>query len=293
MYATLQAAHNAAANGDIIYVEGSGTEYAGATLTKKLTIIGPGYFLGENYNYFPDLRAATFGPYEDIIFNAGSEGSSLTGCSGIDVIINVSNITISRNTDFSVYLSGTTPLVGILISKNYGVRPYDSYSVGVNVVITNNYITSTSGLNKTSFSGTFSNNIIGGSISLNNFTVSNNILLSSAPSFTNCTFSNNIDARALANSTAFGTTNGNLGNVDKNTLFAGATGNSTDGQWKLKAGSVAIGAGYNGVDCGIYGGLDHYELSGITSAEYPTITSFTTSGSGNNSTPLTVKISTK
>ncbi len=47
-YATLQAANDAASNGDTIYVEGSPTNYDGADISKKLVIIGPGYFLTDN-----------------------------------------------------------------------------------------------------------------------------------------------------------------------------------------------------------------------------------------------------
>jgi hypothetical protein len=43
----------------------------------------------------------------------------------------------------------------------------------------------------------------------------------------------------------------------------GATGNSTDGQWQLKANSPALGAGENGVDCGMFGGSTPYILSGM------------------------------
>ena len=38
---------------------------------------------------------------------------------------------------------------------------------------------------------------------------------------------------------------------------------STDGKWKLKDGSPAIGAGSGGADCGAFSGLSPYILSGI------------------------------
>ena len=38
---------------------------------------------------------------------------------------------------------------------------------------------------------------------------------------------------------------------------------STDGQYQLKAGSPAIGAGNGGVNCGAYGGPNPYVLSGL------------------------------
>lgn len=296
MYATLQEAHNAASNGDIIYIEGSGTNYAGATLTKKLTIIGPGYFLGENYAHFPDLRAVSFNN-SIITFNTGSAGSQLIGCSDFTARINVSDIIITRNTASTVQLGSSisASLSNISITKNYETYISGfSTQYGINVLIANNHLDGTSSLNNSNYSGVFTNNLITGNFSLNNFTVSNNILTNgSSVNFTNCNFLNNIDARALTNSSAFGTTNGNQANIDRTTLFVGVTGTSTDGQWKLKTGSPALGAGFNGIDCGIYGGLDPYVLSGIVSSEYPTITSLTTTGAGSNTTPLKVTISTK
>ena len=49
-FSTFQAAHDAAAAGDTIYVDGTGENlsYGHAAVTKKLIIIGPGYFLNEN-----------------------------------------------------------------------------------------------------------------------------------------------------------------------------------------------------------------------------------------------------
>ena len=67
----------------------------------------------------------------------------------------------------------------------------------------------------------------------------------------------------IGNSDQFGTENGNQVNVDMETIFVG-TG-STDGQWQLADGSPAIAAGYSGEDCGAYGGIIPYKLSGIPS----------------------------
>ncbi len=44
--------------GDTILVTGAATSYAGFTISKKLTIIGPGYFLGENTGLQADTNAA-------------------------------------------------------------------------------------------------------------------------------------------------------------------------------------------------------------------------------------------
>jgi len=45
-------------NGDTLYVEGSTITYTGVSITKKLIIIGPGYFLNENPKVSSDILSA-------------------------------------------------------------------------------------------------------------------------------------------------------------------------------------------------------------------------------------------
>lgn len=47
-YTSLEAAHDAAASGDTIMVEGSSTTYDNFTISKPIVLIGPGFFLLEN-----------------------------------------------------------------------------------------------------------------------------------------------------------------------------------------------------------------------------------------------------
>jgi hypothetical protein len=47
------------------------------------------------------------------------------------------------------------------------------------------------------------------------------------------------------------------------TIFSNPAISSQDGIWQLKPGSVAIGYGAGGIDCGAYGGSKPYVLSGI------------------------------
>src|SRR6476620_10631294 len=44
--------------GDTIHLEGSSIDYTNVTITKKLVIIGPGYFLNENTNVSNDVLSA-------------------------------------------------------------------------------------------------------------------------------------------------------------------------------------------------------------------------------------------
>lgn len=303
IYATLQEAHDAASNGDIIYVEGSNLTYGNLDCTKQLTIIGPGYFLNENFSGYPEVRTAKL---DYITFADGSAGSSIQGFDDnavnneyFTMSVKVSNITISKNRNLFVRVDPavSTVISGIQLSKNYDIwiQSYDLTANGGTINISNNLLT---GFRLSSnFTGTIANNTIDddmGGMQAYNMTFTNNVvnsMTSSSLSATNCTFYNNIDARSTTGSALFGTSNGNQANVDKLLVFEGATGNSTDGKWRLKAGSPAIGAGYQGVDCGMFGGIDPYKLSGIPA--YPTIKSLMTSGSGSNTTPLNVTISTQ
>jgi hypothetical protein len=107
--------------------------------------------------------------------------------------------------------------------------------------------------------------------------------------------SSNVLFNCIANTTDIPNTNGNQLNVNMDNVYLGfssGTGYSSDGRYKLKAGSPAIGAGVlNGgpVDCGAYGGPAPYILSGMPSI--PSIYTFTAPvqvNSGTTSINITV-----
>lgn len=91
----------------------------------------------------------------------------------------------------------------------------------------------------------------------------------------------------IGDANQFPSGNGNQNNVNMSTVFVG-TG-STDGQWQLKSGSPAIGAGRNGEDIGMFGGPEPYVPSGLPpipavySIEMPGVTA------ANQTIPVTVK----
>ncbi|MFC2138715.1 hypothetical protein ACFLTE_11120, partial [Bacteroidota bacterium] len=76
--------------------------------------------------------------------------------------------------------------------------------------------------------------------------------------------------------------------VDMATVFEG-TG-STDAQWQLKAGSPALGYGTDDADCGMFGGIDPYVLSGIP--PIPAIYYYSAPSSASTATglPITIRI---
>lgn len=283
-FTTLQAAHNSASvlAGDTLHLEASSGSYGDLTATKMLVIIGAGYFLSENQNLQSNFNSSVVG---NITFNAGSNGSILIGCTTGKITINSSDLLIEKNYILGPSGNRVIEFLGsqnnIIIRMNYILGGTYSSSVGANpggiqclntannVYIINNYLLRRHGtyiiLTGTSFSGIIENNIIdGGNTTLNNSVFNNNIMIEGSFNQTNSQYNNNI-----GNSTQFGTTDGNQSNVNMADVFVGATGNSTDGQWQLKPGSPAIGAGVGGVDCGMFGGTYPYKLSGIP--DIPTI----------------------
>jgi hypothetical protein len=261
-YSTIQAAHNASSNNDTLYLEASPFGYGNLTASKKLTIIGSGYFLPQNPQTQAINSASTIGY---IYFNAGSAGTKVTGCTIGYLVISVSDILLNRNniTSNGSYGIQTYASVGnLIITQNYINAPYASYYAlyfqypTSNVLISNNYIMGYMS-STAEFSGIVTNNVISGYSALYNTTYKNNIFSGYIYDY-NCSFSYN-----LCDGVQLPATNNNQPNVAWANIFVGATGNSTDGQWKLKPGSPALGAGESGVDCGMYGGAQPYILSGM------------------------------
>lgn len=318
-FSTLQAAHNGAASGDTLHLEGSATTYGSLTATKKLIIIGPGYYLGEN----PGTQAiALTALVNNITFNVGAEGSIVMGCDfrGSSVSVFCNDIVIRRNNfaspsgntaDWStgiiyIYYQSSNSNIGVnnvIISQNFGVYISAASRATNGLLITNNYL----GVNGFSGDATTSS-----SINLNDNTVAiiqNNILRRGRINTNNCSFTNNIMvagslvgtgnllANNLANETQFGSTNGNQANVDMTAVFLGSgTGISTDGAWKLKAGSPAIGAGFgstvaNPIDAGMFGSNVSYVLSGMP--PIPSVYFFENQPVGSNTDPIDVNLKAK
>ncbi len=262
-YTTAQAAHDAASANDTLYLESSSISYGTMTCTKKLTIIGTGYFLGQN----PQTQASPSACFiQQVYFNAGSEGSKITGVYLNNIFLNTSDILVTRCYIYgnsAIYMNTSSPIGNIVITQNFIDAGY-TYSTAIsfsypanNILISNNYIRgyiSTS----TNFFGIITNNVMDGVFSAYNAVLKNNIMYNGGFNNYNCISFNNIGHNA-----DFGTQNGNQSNVNMSTVFLGSTGNSSDGQWQLKPGSPAIGAGEGGVDCGMFGGSLPYILSGM------------------------------
>lgn len=277
----------AASDGDTLLMGGGGGAYSDITLSKKLCIIGTGYFLTENPNTVENKGSVSF---NNFTFSVGSLGSVLVG-----VVINSA---MSISTDGILvkrcYLSGGGNNLSVGGNDNIIKQCYlrnnnsSGYTVvtitGSNNILRNCYIYKYySGSNLTCNTGNIiENNIFeGASINITSSSFGNNLMVSGSASFTNCNPYNNI-----GNDNQFGSANGNKSFITMSTVFV-ASG-TTDGKWQLSATSPAKGAGWGGIDCGMFGGTDPYVLSGLP--EVPVITSITVPSRATPTNGLNVQI---
>ncbi len=283
-YTTLTNAQNAAAAGDTIYVEGSATNYGSSTITKQLYIFGPGYFLDQN----PETQANTqTADLSTTYFATGSEGTVVTGCNFISsCYVYTDNITLRGNRYNSYLYIGDNPnaISDVLISQCY-FYSYSYITVNANatgITIRNSHTYTVTGPATSEI--TIHNNVISGTINVHNSVLRNNIMYLGTFYPSNNTYSYN-----LAEGTQFGTENNNQASVTTDAVFV-LTG-STDGYWQLTGGSQASGAGFEGVDCGMYGGGTPYVLSGMF--DVPAIWFLSTTGPGTATGGLNVRIKAK
>ncbi|MFD2718220.1 hypothetical protein ACFST9_05810 [Hymenobacter monticola] len=260
IYGTVQAAHDAAASGDIIQVEPSTTAYGNLTCTKPLTIVGPGYFLGENQP--PALQASTIdATLSTVVFNPGSTGSTISGVVGNTTwYIATDNITVQRcRLQGYLYLGYNRVTNSAVIRQNYmdGIQPS---SGSTNSLITNNIINGNVNLTAVGTTGEFTNNtVVNTSVSLNAFTVRNNYFNNNFTPTANTNWDYNFFTQStLPTLGTIGTHN--TANVPLASVFAQTTGSPQfDGWYKLKTGTnPAVGAGQGGVDIGATGSATGY-----------------------------------
>lgn len=276
--------------GDTAYLEASATSYNGFNFTKKLVVIGPGYFLsGTDGN--PGLQsnpnAATITLYVD----STASGSVFVG---LNLTANMDgatdNIRIERcRLSFGQWKQGQV-MLNLRINKCYiyshRFATYPTENMEVTNCIFDAAVNYTGG-NNSLYRNNIFNNV---SCTINNAYLSNNIFYGiSDLTATSCTVRYNIATR---NTLPAG--NNNQNNVAAASIFAG--GNSADGKFRLAAASPATGAGepINGVtpDCGVFGTPDPYKLSGIP--PIPSIYELTVPVSvPSTATSMTITVSTR
>jgi hypothetical protein len=309
-FTTLSAAVTAASAGDTIYVEPSPTSYGSASISKKLIIIGNGYFNTSGfYTNNSGLQAKMMSSMVGgITFAAGSEFSTIMGCHmhvGNSVAILASNITVKRNyVEGYVYL-GNLQGANYVNVTNIDIRQNvigqgifttqfstNSGAVGItNVNIQNNIISTYYYMQfqlPVGISGFIMNNSLNSpyyNIDVYNFQVNNNIMTGGNFAANNNVFFNNI-----ATNTTFGNANGNQQNISTTALFTNYGTGMADTSYILNPTGPGIGTGFGGANVGPFGGPDPYKLSGIPPV--PTIYLLSAPATTTTST-LPVTISTR
>lgn len=309
VYTTIQAAHDAAVNDDIIYVEPSNVGYAGLICVKRLTIVGNGW--ADSYgNITTTPPTNTLSSIIDnITVNNGSQGSKFIGLTfqNGNSRISVPNISFDRCRflygSWAVELGGDGNAIwgNNILFKNcrmsYGIYvPNTTNSLGPGIgCIIRNCITNAV-LASNLRNAVITNNTCNTIGAVTNSSITNNICTiangqaTSDPANTN---SNSISNNLSVSSNGLPSGNGNVNGASLNTIFLTASPNvnTSDNDFQLAVNSPAIGIGTSGSNVGAFGGSSPYILSGLP--PYPIITNFTISGVGNSTTPLQVSVTVR
>ncbi|HEX8313707.1 MAG TPA: hypothetical protein VF609_01860, partial [Flavisolibacter sp.] len=132
---TIQAAVNAAATGDTVYVHGSPNTYDGFTITnKQLVIIGPGWSPNKNLPHVVNVVGQV------TLTGAGTTGTELQGLmvsGGLSIVtLGVNNIRLIRNrfssSNFNITPSAGGTINGYLFEGNW----FDNAGVNTNATYT-------------------------------------------------------------------------------------------------------------------------------------------------------------
>jgi hypothetical protein len=278
-YTTWSAVHAAAANGDTILVQGSSINYYTLTVTKRLTIIGPGHNNADKQN--PQKAFC-----DDIIFNTGSNGSKVYG----------------MECNYVYNVNGNVDSIGVYNCRILVRLQHNGHGCNYWIVDGNVFTSTTENVNAQGFQNgdmTYRNNIFNGRFeSFNgayvgyNYILNNIFLNTSNFSFQSCNYfyiNNNIFYRG-------GVTNSNnIGLVFNNNLSYQCTGGNTfpNGttnyvnvdpefetalgtgaffsyatNYRLKSTSPVLTGGTDGTQLGVYGGSGDYNQGGVPRNPY-------------------------
>ncbi len=278
--------------GDTIYVEGSAYEYKINNVTKKVTLIGPGYLLSENPNTLENQASA-------IIKHTTASNLYLLA-QGI----------VCEGLQFNCYLN-----IGnddIIIRKCYfGSSSYNAIYWGNNTtgsqVIKNTVITqcrvnkiegnTSGGTSDYADGAVITNNIVNtisyqynATVEYNTCLVGTSLMGSISSIYGNSAIKHNI-VKQIVNQSDNGTSTIVNNHAHITTDFITAS-TSTDGMWQLASSSYLKTSGPNGGEIGAFGGAAPYVLSGLPNIPHIYEIIAPTSASSASGLRVTVKIKT-
>lgn len=272
-YTSIQEAHDAAINGDTIVLTPSHFVYSGVAIFKSIYLLGAGFETSS-----PDIFGARV--EGDIFLNSGADNSIIEGVDMRNnrIDIDADNIIIKKCKLKTIVIHVNH--VGTTITKNFintgtlenggiiGIYILDNNHISItnNIIISySNWMVGCSALKGNgNMSCAIYNNVIWNTYEVEPYSISLN-------SSTNAFYNNIIIAGNtsglfepgynICSGTQLPVSNGNLINVDINTVFV----DYQNYNFHLKTGSPAIGAGYDGLDIGIYGGVTPFLDGGYPS----------------------------
>lgn len=294
VFATLAEAHNFAKAGDTLMVEGSPLQYESVTLTKRLVVIGNGYFISENSQTNSNILSSVV---RQISLKPGSEGTFLIGLyfargsTAYTPYVEVNDIVIMR-----CYLTSNIVFVGNLRNVKILQSYFDGGTIYIgstaytfsDVELTNNIIKNSISIS-TSNNRVFSkveNNVFLGNIALRTSSFRSNIMASTSAKI-------DVDSPLIQNNLVLGQQLSGNGNQTYSApqLFVGEEGNSPDGQYRLKSDSPYKTAGFGNTEPGIFGGKTPYVLSGLPPS--PTLYEFSADSFGSKEGGLSIQLKAK
>lgn len=307
------------AAGDTLYIYGSAASYGSVAVNKRLVILGMGYNWAVNY-----LSVVPIAQIDCMNFATGSEGSLIsgmrigtaTGRSSSDALyLSVDGITVKRNYVSSIHAASST-----------SACPSPSSSVNRQAVISQNWIYGYDNYYDGLYNiyGTIDHNLIAYRMRVPiDSVISHNVVCYSNQCSTSISYLNYFSGSVIENNIFWGTTSGRVvnafGSVIRNNVFphasstsVGDTSNglennvfsaamsnvfenssntSSDGSFRLKAGSPALAAGTGGVDIGAFGGTGAYALG--VPPTVPIIYFFNSATNASASLPVEIRIISK
>ena len=296
-FASINDAVNSASvnNLDTLHIEPSGTHYSGFTLTKRLVLIGVGYYLQQSPGFQATAQWSRIGGTS--YFSAGSAGSVVQGIDfsvGSGISISVPNIVVTRCLFSTSYIYLNSDANNCMFLSNWG--GYFSLTGASNlqgISIRNSwvYALTTSASNTFLMENCYLSDVITSSVySTATGVYRNNIFPVGSPPITSSTtaiFLNNIFGGNPF--IAGGIQGNNLVNISHSQLFTSTSfDNSVQASLTPLANAASNGAGGNGVDIGIFGGATPYKMSGIPAI--PSIYLLNAPGATSGSLPVTIGI---
>lgn len=272
-FSTVQPAITASATNDTIYLHGSPVSYGDFTITKRLVIIGAGYYLSNTINNYTTLVGNI--TIDTVSVNQALSGLTLQGLTINGQISNAgtdraNNVLIDRCKVSTIYVTGSN----WIIKNSFGYLNISISSVSSNILISNNIFQNLSISNGSSLISyaagvKVSNNELGGLYIGSGFYILfvNNIIKNyTVGSYSiNNTFSRNITFTDGGPSINFpppnNTGSGNFNNI--NPLYINYSspwpnshysGDLLSYDFNYQTGSVAINGGTDSTNIGISGG---------------------------------------